>query len=65
MKAKDIRELTPDELRVQVEQAKKEMFNLRMQQAAAQLEKPSRLRELRRDVARMRTVQLERERGAQ
>ncbi len=65
MKAKDIRELTPDELRVQVEQAKKEMFNLRMQQAAAQLEKPSRLRELRRDVARMRTIQGERERGAQ
>lgn len=61
MKAKDVRELTADELAAKREEARKELFNLRMQQASARLEKPSRIRELRRDIARMETVRKERE----
>ncbi len=64
MKARDVRELTDDELRVRMDQSRRELFNLRMQQSAAQVEKPSRIRELRRDTARMMTVRTERERGA-
>jgi large subunit ribosomal protein L29 len=64
MKAKEIRELTAEELNLRIEQARKELFNLRMQQASAQLEKPSRIRELRRDVARLQTIQTERENKA-
>ena len=61
MKAKDVRELTADELAAKREEARKELFNLRMQQASARLEKPSRIRDLRRDIARMETVRKERE----
>lgn len=61
MKAKDVRELTADELAAKREEARKELFNLRMQQASARLEKPSRIRELRRDIARMETIRKERE----
>ncbi len=64
MKAREVRELTDDELRVRMDQSRRELFNLRMQQSAAQVEKPSRIRELRRDTARMMTVVTERERGA-
>jgi large subunit ribosomal protein L29 len=64
MKARDVRELTDDELRVRMDQSRRELFNLRMQQSTAQVEKPSRIRELRRDAARMMTVRTERERGA-
>lgn len=63
MKAKDIRELTDDELRAKLEESRKELLNLRMQQATAQLEKPSRIRDLRRDSARMNTIIHERKRG--
>ncbi len=61
MKAKDFRELTAEELAAKKEEARKELFNLRMQQASARLEKPSRIRELRRDIARMETIRKERE----
>jgi large subunit ribosomal protein L29 len=64
MKAKDLRELTAEELVLRLDQSRKELFNLRMQQASAQLEKPSRVRELRRDVARMETIRKERENQA-
>lgn len=60
MKARDIREWTDDELRVQMEQARRELFNLRMQQAVGHLEQPSRIRQLRRDLARMKTVESQR-----
>lgn len=60
MKISEMRELTPDELRHQYEETSKELFNLKVQQSTGQLEKPSRIRELRRDVARLRTVQSER-----
>lgn len=64
MKIKEIRDLTPEELRLQGEETAKELFNLRVQQSTGQLEKPSRLREMRRTVARLRTVQNERKREA-
>ncbi|MCX7819717.1 MAG: 50S ribosomal protein L29 [Kiritimatiellae bacterium] len=60
MKARAIREWTDDELRVQIEQARRELFNLRMQPAVGRLERPSRIREVRRDLARMETVRTER-----
>lgn len=64
MKIKEIRDLTPEELRQQYEETAKELFNLRVQQSTGQLEKPSRLRELRREVARMQTVRNEHKREA-
>lgn len=64
MKIQEIRDLTPEELRHQYEETSKELFNLRVQQATGQLEKPSRIRELRREMARMRTVENEDKREA-
>jgi large subunit ribosomal protein L29 len=64
MKASQIRELTDDELAEKLREIDRELFNLRMQQATAQIERPSRLRDLRRDRARMLTLQGERMRGA-
>lgn len=60
MKIAAMRDLTPEELRHEYEEVAKELFNLRVQQAGGQLEKPSRIRELRREVARLRTVENER-----
>lgn len=65
MKIKECRDLTADELRQRHDESSKELFNLRMQQATAQLEKPSRIRQLRRDIARMQTVMAERARTVQ
>ncbi len=56
MKASDVRAKTPDELRDQLEGLKKEQFNLRFQRATQQLESTSRVREVRRDIARVMTV---------
>jgi len=56
MDAQDLRNKTPDELRDQLASLKKEAFNLRFQQATAQLENTARMREVRRDVARVKTV---------
>jgi large subunit ribosomal protein L29 len=60
MKPKAIRELTDDELAQQLRDTRKELFNLRLQQSTGQLENASRIRELRRDVARINTVATER-----
>ena len=57
MTNKEIRDLTSEELLKKIE----ELFNLRFNQATGNLEKPSRLRELRKQVARMKTVLRERE----
>jgi large subunit ribosomal protein L29 len=51
----DWKSLTEDELLQRRQDARKELFNLRLQRTAGQLEKPSRIRELRRDVARANT----------
>jgi large subunit ribosomal protein L29 len=56
MKAAEIRELTEGELRQRLQDTQKELFNLRVQQSYGQLEKSSRIRELRRDVARINTI---------
>ena len=56
MKIKEIRELTPDELGARKRELKEEIFHLRIQQQSGQLEKPSQLRTLRREIARLDTV---------
>jgi large subunit ribosomal protein L29 len=56
MKIDDIRRLTPDELAEQLLQLKKEQFNLRFQAATSQLEKTHRVNEVRKDIARLKTV---------
>ncbi len=56
MKIKEIRELTPDELRTRKRELREQIFHLRLQQASGQLEKPSELRSLRREIARIETV---------
>ena len=56
MKASDARAMTVDQLDDEVLKLKKEQFNLRFQRATGQLENTSRVREVRRDVARMMTV---------
>ena len=61
MKVKEIRELSTKEINEKIVSAKEELFNLRFQQATGSLEKPSRIRELRHEVARMKTVLRERE----
>ena len=61
MEAKDIRELSQDEIEVEIERAKEELFKLRFRAAYEELENPALLRELRRDIARMKTIQHERE----
>ena len=61
MSNKDIRELTSEEIQTKIEEYKEELFNLRFSQATGNLEKPSRIRELRKLVARMKTILRERE----
>ena len=61
----DLRSRTDDQLVEQLAELKREQFNLRFQAATNQLEKPSRVREVRRTIARIRTLQNERARSAQ
>lgn len=56
MKTDDIRAMSPDQLDEAVLKLKKERFNLRFQRATGQLENTSRLREARRDIARIKTI---------
>jgi len=56
MKASDVRAKTADELNDQLVDLKKEQFNLRFQRATQQLEKPARVKEVRREIARIKTV---------
>lgn len=63
MKIEDLRKLTTEELQEKIKESKEELFNLRFQQATGTLEKPVRLRELRKDVARMKAIIREREKG--
>ena len=58
---KEIRDLTNEEITKKIEEYKEELFNLRFSQATGNLEKPSRIRELRKLVARMKTLLRERE----
>ncbi|MEO3435005.1 50S ribosomal protein L29 [Inquilinus sp. CAU 1745] len=63
MKAEDIRAKSADELKDQLLSLKKEQFNLRFQKASGQLENTARVREVRRDIARIKTILTDR-RGA-
>ncbi|GAA0772106.1 50S ribosomal protein L29 [Roseibium denhamense] len=59
MKATDVRAKTLDELRTELEGLKKEQFNLRFQKATGQLENTARVRQIRRDIARIQTIMRE------
>ena len=61
MTNQEIRELTNEEIVKKIEEYKEELFNLRFSQATGTLEKPARIKELRRLVARMKTILRERE----
>ena len=56
VKSKELRDLSNDELAAKAVDLKKELFNLRVQQAMGQIENPMRLRTLRRDIAKTKTV---------
>ena len=56
MDAKELREKTPDQLRDELENLKKEAFNLRFQQATNQMENTARMRQVRRAAARVKTI---------
>ena len=60
----DLRAKTDDQLKVELSELKREQFNLRFQAATNQLERPVRIREVRRDIARIKTLQGERARTA-
>ena len=61
MKMADIRKLTTEELNKRLEENKKELFNLKFASATGNLEKPHRIKELRHEVAKIKTVIRERE----
>ncbi|HEU5139006.1 MAG TPA: 50S ribosomal protein L29 [Bacillales bacterium] len=63
MKANEVRDLTTAEVEQKVKSLKEELFNLRFQLATGQLENPARLREVRKSIARAKTVLRERELG--
>jgi large subunit ribosomal protein L29 len=65
VKQSELKPLTDDQLAEQLGNLKREAFNLRFQAATSQLEKPSRVREVRRTIARIKTIQSARARGAQ
>jgi len=56
MKASEVRLLTEDQIADELARLKKEQFNLRFQRASGQLENTSRVRQVRRDIARLRTI---------
>ena len=63
MKADSMRDMSIDQIEDQVDKLKKEQFNLRFQRASGQLENTSRVREVRRDIARIKTVQAQKRNG--
>ncbi|MFD0987083.1 50S ribosomal protein L29 [Methyloligella solikamskensis] len=56
MKAEEIHDMTPDQLSDELVKLKKEQFNLRFQAASGQLENTARVRQVRRDIARVKTI---------
>ena len=61
MKTNEIRKLSTEEINKKIAESKEELFNLRMKQATGSLENPSRIRELRKTVARLKTILREKE----
>lgn len=61
MKAKEVRDLSVNELEVKLDELKEELFNLRFQLATGQLDNPMRISAVRKNIARVKTVMRERE----
>ena len=59
-KIEDLRPKTDDQLSADLAELKREQFNLRFQAATSQLERPARIKEVRRDIARIKTLQTQR-----
>jgi large subunit ribosomal protein L29 len=59
-KIEDMRTKTDDQLKADLADLKREQFNLRFQAATSQLERPARIKEVRRDIARIKTLQTQR-----
>ena len=59
MKAKEIRELSAEELNQKLASLKEELFNLRFQHATGQLENPMRIKDVKKSIARIKTIQRE------
>ena len=64
-KFEDLRTKTDDQLNAELVELKREAFNLRFQAATNQLERPARIKEVRREIARIKTLQSERTRAAE
>jgi large subunit ribosomal protein L29 len=64
VKATDVRAMTPDQIEDEVLKLKKEQFNLRFQRATGQLENTARVRAVRRDIARLKTIAAEKRAAA-
>ena len=56
MKASEIRDMNPDEMQIKVSELKEELFNLRFQHEIGQLENPQRMKQTKKDIARMETI---------
>jgi len=65
VKASAIRDQTPDEIRLRISELREEMFNLRFRNSMKQLDNPLKIREGRREIARLLTVLSEKERAQQ
>ena len=65
MRAEEIRELSVDEIKARVAELEEERFRLRFRSATEQLENPLRLRTIRKDIARLKTVLTEKQQGDQ
>lgn len=63
MKAKEVRELSIDQLKQQLISKEEELFNLKIQLSTKQLENPMKIREARRNVARLKTILREKDKG--
>ena len=63
MKAADVKALSADQLNEELAKLKKEQFNLRFQKATGQLEKTARVKQVRKDIARVKTIQAEKSAG--
>ncbi len=61
MEINKIREMSPEELTVELEKMKKDLFNLRFQHVTGQLENPIKMRDTKRDIARVKTIIREKE----
>ena len=65
MKTNELRKLSTEELVKKVEENKHELFDLRLKQSTGSLEQPSKIHELRKNIARMKTILAERENGGE